>query len=525
MRNLLLTGFMATGKSTVGRTLAEQYGLRFVDLDHQIESRAGQPIPQLMADSEARFRQVEHELLREVLRDSGAVIATGGGALTFERNRELLGADDVVVALTCSLEAVLPRLGDRASRPLVAGLEDDEIGALMDARRPIYTLFPSVDTTELTPDEVADEVANRALLQQAALFSMQRTAGSTLLFRRSLLNSAGEVIRARCMTGDVLVVSDERLAAAGHLEAVVRSFPDDQAVHTAVLPAGEEHKTLAGLETIYNACAKARLDRSSTVVGVGGGVIGDMAGLAAATYVRGVRLALVPTTLLAQVDAAIGGKVGIDFGRTKNMIGAFHPAEVVIIDPEALRTLPVEALRDGLAEIIKIALVRSASLLQSVEELKAATDILERPAIIRQAAVEKVRVVAEDPYESGVRALLNFGHTIGHGIEAASEYRLSHGQCVAIGMVAEMRIALRQGVSSRQVLMRLEEALGRFGLLSTAHGLDPASVLAHVLHDKKRSGGRIRFAVPVEEPGQGTVMEVGMDDVELAVRFALGGEV
>ena len=225
-------------------------------------------------------------------------------------------------------------------------------------------------------------------------------------------------------------------------------------MHTHAIPQGEEHKTLQTMDAVYHAAMQAGLDRASTVVGLGGGVVGDMAGLLAATYLRGLNLVLAPTTLLAQVDAAIGGKVGVDFHAAKNMIGAFKPANLVLIDPEALQTLPASARADGLVEIIKIGYMCSRLLISQLEAITL-ENVLEHPYIIRAAAEQKVEVVRRDPLERGERMLLNFGHTIGHGLEAASGYRLSHGQAVSIGMVAETRLAVSRGWCPRSTLETL----------------------------------------------------------------------
>jgi 3-dehydroquinate synthetase len=266
---------------------------------------------------------------------------------------------------------------------------------------------------------------------------------------------------------------------------------------------------------------KARLDRSSTVVALGGGMIGDLAGMLAATYLRGVGLVQAPTTLLAQVDAAIGGKVAVDLDSAKNVIGAIYPARLVLIDPEALTTLPAEVLRAGMAEIVKIALMLSGELVQWLGELADTNDILSHPEVIRRAAEEKVNIVQKDPYERGDRMLLNFGHTIGHGLEAASDYRLSHGEAISVGMRAELALAVERAWSDRSALLCLDKLLLRFSLPSGCADIARERVLDFVRHDKKRQGDRQRFAVPLEA-GRGTVIEVKGRDVERAVELALG---
>jgi 3-dehydroquinate synthetase len=265
----------------------------------------------------------------------------------------------------------------------------------------------------------------------------------------------------------------------------------------------------------------ARLDRGSTVVALGGGMIGDLAGTLAATYLRGIGLAQVPTTLLAQVDASIGGKVGVDLDGAKNLVGAFYPARLVLIDPVTLRTLPVDVLGAGMAEIVKIALMRSKELLEWLGGIAGTDDVLNHPEVIRRAAQEKVGVVRSDPYERGDRMLLNFGHTVGHGLEAASAYQLSHGEAISVGMMAELTVAVEQGWSKPSTLDCLKDQMRRFALPRSWPYGESNRVLALMRHDKKRQGETLRFAVPVQE-GRGAVFDVPEVIVERAVDLALG---
>jgi 3-dehydroquinate synthetase len=241
----------------------------------------------------------------------------------------------------------------------------------------------------------------------------------------------------------------------------------------------------------------------------------------AATYMRGVHLVLAPTTLLAQVDAAIGGKVAVDATGVKNLAGAFYPADVVAIDPLVLQTLNDGLLSEGMAEVIKIAFVQSAELLTDLERLAGARDVLGRTDIARLAALLKADLVARDPYERGDRALLNFGHTVGHGLEAASGYRLSHGEAIAIGMIAELRIAVELGHSQPGLLPRLTDRLASVGLPTSGFSanVDPSDVLRAMGGDKKRASGVTRFAVPVAA-GEGAVIAVSKEDEERAIDLA-----
>jgi 3-dehydroquinate synthase len=320
-----------------------------------------------------------------------------------------------------------------------------------------------------------------------------------------------------------MIVTDERVAGLG-LASQVQSALDGigVAARVAAIPSGEQHKSIESLTGLYQQAMEAGLDRSSAIVGLGGGVVCDIAGVLAATYLRGIHLVLVPTTLLAQIDAAIGGKTAVDFAGAKNQIGAFYPASSVLVDPDLLTTLSDAQLSEGLAESVKIATIRSEELLTWLECLERPRDVLDHPEIVRRSVWEKLQVVHVDPYETGERALLNFGHTIGHGVEAASDYRLSHGGSVSVGMAAEMRVAVERGICDPDLPPRVESLLTRFGLPLTAAGISPDSIVSLVGRDKKRTSAGIRMALPAEA-GVGTVVQVSGDEVEAAARYACGG--
>ena len=520
MRDLILTGFMGTGKTTAGRRIAQTFGLRFVDLDEEIERNSGRSIPDIFqSDGEAAFRSIETSVWRGVLAEGqGRVIATGGGTLVAEENRLMVGDDRVVFTLACDLDESIARSGDRA-RPLMRTDDRGSMSALLESRRPVYDLYPQIRTDG--GEEILTQVATFLSLSEAAALEFEHRSSSEILMARGLAGRVGSVLAEREITGDLMLVTDQMVRKLPRTDQTVAALKDIYTVHECVVPAGEEHKTLETVHALYRSCLEHRLDRDAVVIGLGGGVVGDMAGMLAATYLRGLRLVLIPTTLLAQVDAAIGGKVGVDLDGAKNMVGAFHPARAILIDPDLLETLPDAALSDGLAEVAKIGLVRCAELLEWTDGLLDARGILSEPSIIRRAALEKARVVREDPYERGVRALLNFGHTVGHAIEAASRYRLSHGSAVAVGMVAETWLAERNGWARRGPLDRLHQLLPRLGLPTRAPGVDPTSAVAFMGQDKKRRAGTLHFAVPAEA-GRGIVVDVSPEDARRAIDFAVG---
>lgn len=293
-------------------------------------------------------------------------------------------------------------------------------------------------------------------------------------------------------------------------------------VASAVIPDGEEPKTVESLLSLYDACVEGGLDRSSFVVALGGGVVGDTAGFAAATYMRGIDCVQVPTTFLAQVDASIGGKTGVNYRRWKNLIGSFHQPKGVLVDVGTLATLPEREYRSGLAEVVKYGLIADAGLFELCEAewsalVERAGGLL-RPVVARCVAI-KGRVVEADEKEAGLRAILNYGHTVGHAIEAATEYRYTHGEAVAIGMVVEGRLSVALGLLEAAVFERSLALLERVGLPTRAEGVSIEAVFEAMTKDKKARDGRLRFAL-LDGLGSARVVErVPVDAVVDAYRW------
>ena len=278
-----------------------------------------------------------------------------------------------------------------------------------------------------------------------------------------------------------------------------------------LVPEGEARKTLATVHSLYDQFVAAGLDRRTPIIGLGGGVVGDMAGFAAATYLRGAPFVQIPTSLLAMVDASVGGKTGVDLPQGKNLVGAFKQPVVVIIDTDVLAQLPAAEFRSGLAEIVKHGILGAPDLFRQMEG-KGPTNLTQ---MIADAVRVKVDVVIEDPFERGRRATLNLGHTFGHAIEQVSGYRLRHGEAVAVGTVAATRMAVALNRCDAETAGRIESCLDKLGLPTTVSGLDLDEVYAMMFQDKKRSGKMLRFIIPqtigdvviIDDPGARLVRE------------------
>ncbi len=299
-------------------------------------------------------------------------------------------------------------------------------------------------------------------------------------------------------------------------EALAAALPNAALV---VIPDGEAYKNLDTVASLYSEFVKAGLDRGSVVIALGGGVVGDTAGFAAATYMRGVSLVQMPTSLLAMVDSSVGGKVGVDLPQGKNLVGAFKQPERVLIDPNMLATLPTREYRCGLAEVIKHGLLADALILETITDALAGS-LLDMPRLIERAVQVKIEVVQSDPYEKGARAHLNLGHTFAHAFEQVSGYALPHGEAVAVGLAAALRLSARMGYGTSQLVGQTEALLRGVGLPIRASGLDAAAVYAAMATDKKWRAGKSCFIL-LKQVGEPVIV----DDVPSGEVMAVLNEV
>jgi len=511
-RPLIVSGFMATGKSSVGRRIAERSGRPFIDLDGEIERQGGASISELFTTrGEAGFRALERSALLsllEVTQGSASVIAVGGGALV-PRDLRLLALDRaVVVTLSANVEETLRRAGGNAGqRPLLAGPDPAARAlALLELRQSAYAeAHASVSTDGRSIDEVAAEVT--AIWQRDGIAVAAGERSYAVEIGRGLVES-----RLKSVVGKpsrVVLVSDETVFGL-HGERV-RAVLGEPAV--VLLSPGEEHKHIGSVEGIWRAAQAAEADRKACFVALGGGVVTDMAGFAAATYLRGVRWVGVPTTLLAMVDASVGGKTGVDLGAAKNAVGAFHQPASVICDVDLLATESARGFRGALAEVVKTAIIGDPELFGLLET--ETERVLERSPelvaeLVRRSIRVKARIVSADERESGLRAVLNLGHTVGHALESQGDYtRLSHGEAVSLGLVAALKIGERLGATPADLSARTERLLSRLGLPMDVAREPLAEAVGLIGHDKKRAGKHVKFVV-AHAPG-----DVRTTDLEL----------
>ena len=526
-RNIVLTGFMGTGKTSVGQVVAQRLGWHFVDLDERIAASAGKPVPAIFAeDGELVFRDLETAACRDLCDELGLVVATGGGAVMRAANREALLSSGTVICLEAAPEAILQRVGNGTDRPMLGhGDRAERIRKLLAERAEAYASVPHhVDTTGLNVDQVANRIlALTADLPEGSHCIPVRTpdgGGYDVLIAEGILAEAGARIAAPGVKPGRCAVVTNPTVAKHHLPGLLSALNRagfEPVVLTA--PDGEAYKTLSTVADLYHRLAEAKLARNEAVIALGGGVIGDMAGFVAATWLRGVPFVQIPTSLLSMVDASVGGKVAVDLPEGKNLVGAFKQPELVLIDPDVLASLPGAEFRSGLAEVVKAGIIGDPLLfLQLMGDGPATlTDM------IAAAVRVKADVVQRDPYEMGDRAWLNLGHTFGHTLELVSGFKLRHGEAVAIGMVAAAALGERLGTCERLdgaeggMVERVREMLERLGL-PVSYTFDEEAVLAAMGADKKRRGRSLRFVV-IERIGKVTLVEgVAEEDVRGALR-------
>ena len=539
---IILTGFSGTGKTAVGRRAARDLGWRFVDTDELIVERAGKPIERIFTeDGEAAFRTREREAVSEACHMRNVVASTGGGAMVGDENRALMLDSGLVVCLDARLETIYARLSGSSGgagaeamvRPLLAAAGEDpleRIESLKRERQWAYALAHwTVNTDGLSVEQCAQEVVRvwhrlgaaaqaRRDAQVAAVVTTESSSYPIVVGWNILEEQLGRRLMESGFSGRAYLVCDSNVLYPYGRQAQRSLHKAGIETHLFTFPAGEANKTLATCATIYEWLAERRVERRDAIVAVGGGVCGDMAGFVAATYMRGLRLVQVPTTLLAMVDASIGGKVAVDLPAAKNLVGAFYHPSLVLADVATLATLPERVVREGWAEALKHGLAFDAGL---VELYESQTDALLRlepelttQVIARNAAI-KARVVTEDERETGgLRALLNYGHTIGHGLEAAAGYsRYLHGEAVAVGMAGAAALGYRLGVTPDALVRRQAALLRRFGLPDRFSGVSVDAILEAVAHDKKASAGDISW-VFLEELGKaGQHREVPQEEV------------
>lgn len=550
-RRVVLVGLSGTGKSTLARIVADrlQRPWSCIDTDTEIEARAGKSIPAIFAtEGEASFRALERDVLTQSLAQDDVVIATGGGAVASDdvwTPALLRDAATLVVHLDADPAVIVDRLraqaetdGTKAERPLLAeGDPMAKIAAQREARQAFYRRADvSLDVGGRGLAAVAADIVELVRLAAGNPSKVDLTstsAPSHIEVGPGIRHRTGDAIREQWPKARrVWVCVDANLNAAlgdRAVETLGLDRVDGLDVQVLAIPAGETSKSVAGVSRLWDWILSTGADRSDVLVALGGGVTGDLAGFAAATVLRGIGFVQVPTTLLSMVDSSVGGKTGINHEAGKNLIGAFYQPSRVLVDTDLLATLPDREFRSGWAEVIKHGVIETST---PGGEGDVLLDILERnadallrkespllPWVVRRNISLKAAVVEADEREANLRAILNFGHTIGHAIEA-SGYRMFHGEAIAVGMVAVLRLAQSAGRIDGAMVDRVTRLIERYGLPTNAD-VDPAEVWQHMRHDKKKSGGKQLWILPAADGTVGIEHDVDEELIDAAIKSVI----
>ena len=531
--NIILAGFSGTGKSLVAKEVARRLNWDFIDTDEEIVKQAGKPISEIFQqDGEGKFRELEHEIIEKACHQEQAVIAIGGGAIVGPQNYDLLAENGFIVCLEAKPETIYQRLFQDAVyapepevRPLLADNKPlEHIRQLKALRQPYYANADwVVHTDNLSISEVAGEVVkgwglkgegeelkSRSNIDEDIACEVKTATQSYPVFvGYGLLDKLGEKIKQTGLSGVVTIISDETVFSlyGSKVEGILKNA--GFTVNSFIVPPGEETKNIDSAIKIYDFLVEHRVERDDILIALGGGMVGDLAGFVAATFLRGMPWIQVPTSLVAMVDASIGGKVGVNHPQGKNLIGSFYQPSFVLVDVQTLTTLPQRELTSGWAEVIKYGLILDKSFFEFLESnadrlVKLESSVVSK-AIAYSAAI-KAQVVSEDEKERSKRIILNYGHTIAHGLEAATQYKhFLHGEAVAIGMMGAAKLSQRLGLLSSTIVERQQSLLQKFGLPTRCKLRARSEAISDVTKamefDKKIRGKAIRW-VFLEDVGK-----------------------
>lgn len=496
--NIILTGFMATGKTTVGRLLAQRLGYDFVDTDELIEARSGQSIAEIFREKgEAAFRGMEAAIARELAEQEGLVISTGGRLMLDAANAAALSKRGRVFCLVATPEEIVARVADDTGvrRPLLEVPNPIErVVELLQEREEDYGRYPQMVTSDKIPEEVSHVLSG--IIQADPDLRLPIIAPSV---QYEYIVGGGVlpfVTQLAGIDGPVAVITDSNVGplyaqSCGPVAVVI------------TVPPGGQHKTLETVQSIYEQLLESDVDRSGTIIALGGAVITELAGFVAATYMRGVNCVQCPTSLLAMVDTSIGGKAGVDLPQGKNLIGAFKQPKAVITDVATLQSLPAREFAGGMAEVIKHSLIADTDLLEKIENgnWRRESGALPPPlsdlqTLVARAIQVKINIVQEDPFEQGRRTVLNLGHTFAHAIELVSGDTIRHGEAVAMGLMAAANLSARLGCCSAALQDRIESVLVASALPARIPGnMSPDRLLEAMHSDKKKTAGQLRFVL------------------------------
>ncbi|APH53859.1 3-dehydroquinate synthase [Granulibacter bethesdensis] len=510
-RSIVLVGLMGAGKTSIGRRLAARLGMPFRDADAEIERAAGCTVAEIFArHGESGFREGERRVVRRLLSEEPLVLATGGGAFMDPETRRVIREGAVSIWLRCNLPVLLKRVSGRTHRPLLnQGNPTDILQRLMNERHPVYAEADLIvecgdDSQDSTTDNVLRHLQE---YQPPRRLTVSLTSSRyDVVIGESLLSRAGALLIPHIPQKRAMIVTDETVAAL-HLPTLLKGLEETGIkADSIVVPPGETSKSLEVFGRVTDGLLAAGVERRTTVIALGGGVVGDLAGFAAAATLRGLPFVQIPTTLLSQVDSSVGGKTGINTAYGKNLLGAFHQPRLVLADTTTLGTLPHREVLAGYAEIVKAGLIGDAAFYEWCEANGHAVTTGERDSqaeAIMRACAFKAQVVGDDEREekpNDGRALLNLGHTFGHALEADLGYgTILHGEGVAVGLGLAFRLSAKLGHCRSQDADRVIAHVASVGLPAELSMLNrrfsAGQLIGHMQRDKKMRDGKLAFVL------------------------------
>ncbi len=508
--NIILTGFMGSGKDSVAKEISKKTDLAFISMDDYIVLKEKRTINDIFEESgEEYFRKAETETLEVIKNLKNVVVATGGGIVKDKKNREKLSKMGKVFYLYTSLDAVKERLDNDKTRPLIK--DKKNIIKIYNERmkKGIYEFADEkIDTSKIPPEQVADKILKISKIEPKTeeespdLYKLKADSKEYPIYIGCDIFKNNKDLDITLNSDKVAIISNPVVGALYIRE--IEKMLTDKGIKTlcCIIPDGEKYKNFDTIKKIFDTLLKEKMDRSSGIIALGGGVIGDMGGFVASTLKRGVSLIQIPTTLIAQVDSSIGGKTGFDHPLGKNMIGTFYQPDMILIDIKKLLTLPDKEFRNGMGEVIKYGITHDAELFNILErkqkEIMNRDIILLKDIISRCVRIKKEVVEEDEKEEKGIREVLNYGHTIGHIIETLTGYsKYSHGEAVAIGMVEEAKLARKESKLSTRDFDRVEKLIEKYDLPSSIpDNIQREDMKNCVSQDKKVRKGKIRLPVP-----------------------------
>ncbi len=515
MQRIFLTGLPGSGKTTIGHRTADLLGWSFVDTDDVLAERMGMPVGQVLVEyGEERFRQLESEVLHDLADGVRVVISTGGGVVISEANRKFMRENGLTVYLQACIDTSWKRMQETSvhiARPLIAGENGRQrLQELYTTRRTWYEeAVIQIDTEEGSQNELARRLISLALargslflpfLPREVIKFHVGNVSSQAIVEWGGLPHLGESLRALEFSERLFVITDSQVGAlyTQSMQTLLESAGFQPYFFT--ITAGEASKSFKYFQQIVDWLVEHKAERKEAIIALGGGVVGDLAGFIASCYLRGVPFVQVPTTLLAQVDSAIGGKTGFNHALGKNLIGSYYQPKLIYVDPAFILTLPERIYCEGWVEIAKYAMILDDKLFTLLEENLDALRVRD-PALLTSVVAHSIRmkmdIVQYDELDFGLRNILNYGHTFGHALEATTDYGTwLHGEAISIGMEVAARVAVASGKLSQGEAARQTKLLQALNLPIRCSGADVDAILNAMLRDKKVRAGRMRWVLP-----------------------------